>query len=319
MMDWLNYHHLLYFWTVAKEGSITRASQQLNLAQPTISAQLHTLEESLGEPLFVRTGRSLALTDFGRLVFRYAEQIFGLGKELQNAVQTRPSSRALRLTVGIAEVLPKLLVHRVLAPALQMSQPVQLICHEDKPERLLAEMNLLGLDIVLSDTPVPAGSKVRAFGHLLGTCGVTFFAAPHIAEPLKAEFPKSLNGAPMLLPFEGTALRRSLDTWFARLDIKPAMVGEFYDSALMKVFGEAGSGIFLAPTPIAEEVQRTYRVIPIGATSEVEERFYAISADRKFKHPAVVAISDAARTGLFASGAAAAHQNKQPTTNHITL
>jgi LysR family transcriptional activator of nhaA len=300
-MDWLNYHHLLYFWTVAKEGSITRASQLLNLAQPTISAQLHILEESLGEPLFVRTGRSLALTEFGRLVFRYAEQIFGLGKELQNAVQTRPSSRSLRLTVGVAEVMPKLLVHRILKPALELDQPVQLFCHEDKPERLLAEMNLLGLDIVLSDAPAPPGSKVRAFSHLLGTCSVTFFAAPALAQAVRSGFPKSLSGVPMLLPFEGTVLRRSLDSWFHKHDIRPHVRAEFHDSALIKVFGEAGSGVFAAPTPIAEEVKYTYRVETVGTTEEVEERFYAISADRKFKHPAVVAISEAAvRSGLFA-------------------
>ncbi len=298
-VDWLNYHHLLYFWTVAKEGSITRASQQLSLAQPTISAQLHTLEESLGEPLFVRTGRNLALTDFGRLVYRYAEQIFALGKELQNAVQTRPSSRTLRLTVGIAEVLPKLLVHRILEPVLHMDQPVQLVCHEDKPERLLAEMNLLGLDIILSDTPVPPGSKVRAFSHLLGSCGVTFFAAPAVADDLRENFPKSLHHAPMLLPFEGTALRRTLDAWFMKIDVRPATIAEFYDSALMKVFGEGGSGVFAAPTPIAEEVKKMYKVVPVGSTEEVEERFYAISADRKFKHPAVVAISDSVRSSLL--------------------
>lgn len=298
-MDWLNYHHLLYFWTVAKEGSITRASQQLNLAQPTISAQLHTLEEAFGEPLFVRTGRNLALTEFGRLVFRYAEQIFGLGKELQNAVQTRPSSRSLRLTVGIAEVMPKLLVHQILKPALDLDQPVQLVCHEDKPERLLAEMNLLGLDVILSDMPVPSGSKVKAFSHLLGSCGVTFFAPTNKAAKLAENFPNSIHGAPMLLPFEGTALRRNLDAWFGKHEIRPTVVGEFYDSALVKVFGEAGSGIFLAPTSIAEEIKRMYRVAPIGSTTEIEEKFYAISAERKFKHPAVVAISDAARSGLF--------------------
>ena len=298
-MDWLNYHHLLYFWTVAKEGSITRASQLLDLAQPTISAQLHTLEESLGEQLFVRTGRNLVLTDFGRLVFRYAEQIFGLGKELQNAVQSRPSMRRLRLTVGIAEVMPKLLVHRILQPALEMDQPVQLVCHEDKPERLFAEMGLLGLDLVLSDTPVPPGSKVRAFSHLLGSCGVTFFGTPHLAEKAKVNFPHSLSDVPMLLPFEGTALRRALDAWFLKLGIRPMVVAEFYDSALMKTFAEGGSGICVAPQPIEEEVKRTYHLVPIGSTDEVQERFYAISADRKFKHPAVVAISDTARTGIF--------------------
>lgn len=298
-MDWLNYHHLLYFWTVAKEGSITRASQLLDLAQPTISAQLHTLEESLGEQLFVRTGRNLVLTDFGRLVFRYAEQIFGLGKELQNAVQSRPSMRRLRLTVGIAEVMPKLLVHRILQPALEMEQPVQLICHEDKPERLLAEMGLLGLDMVLSDTPVPPGSKVRAFSHLLGACGVTFFAPSAIAAKARQDFPMSLGEVPILMPFEGTSLRRALDAWFLKLNIRPIIAAEFHDSALMKTFSAGGLGICVAPQPIEDEVRSTYRLSPIGSTEEVQERFYAISADRKFKHPAVVAVSDAARAGIF--------------------
>jgi LysR family transcriptional activator of nhaA len=309
MMDWLNYHHLLYFWTVAKEGSITRASQQLDLAQPTISAQLHTLEDAFGEPLFVRTGRNLVLTDFGRLVYRYAEQIFGLGKELQNAVQTRPSSRVLRLTVGIAEVLPKSLVHKILQPALQMEQPVQLVCHEDKPERLLVEMSLLGLDLVLSDTPVPAGSKVRAFGHLLGSCGVTFLAARGQADQLQGEFPRNLDGAPILLPVEGTALRRGLENWFAKMSVKPMIVGEFHDSALIEVFGKAGSGVFVAPARVADEITRTHNLTTIGKTEEVEERFYAISADRKFRHPAVQAISDAARAGLFAPAPTAASGN----------
>lgn len=298
-MDWLNYHHLLYFWTVAKEGSITRASQQLDLAQPTISAQLHTLEDSFGEPLFVRTGRNLVLTDFGRLVYRYAEQIFGLGKELQNAVQTRPSSRVLRLTVGVAEVLPKTLVHKILQPALEMDQPVQLVCHEDKPERLLAEMNLLGLDLILSDTPVPAGSKVRAFGHLLGSCGVTFLAAPEQAAKLQGEFPGNLDGAPLLLPVEGTALRRALENWFAKMSIKPSLVAEFHDSALIEAFGQGGSGVFVVPDRVADELSATHNLVRVGATAEVEERFYAISADRKFRHPAVQAISDAARASLF--------------------
>ncbi|BDC49521.1 transcriptional activator NhaR [Bryobacterales bacterium F-183] len=313
-MDWLNYHHLLYFWTVAKEGSITRASQQLDLAQPTISAQLHTLEEAFGEPLFVRTGRNLVLTDFGRLVYRYAEQIFGLGKELQNAVQTRPSSRVLRLTVGIAEVLPKSLVHKILQPALEMDQPVQLVCHEDKPERLLAEMNLLGLDLVLSDTPVPAGSKVRAFGHLLGSCGVTFLASPAQADRLSGDFPGNLNGAPLLLPVEGTALRRGLDNWFAKLSIKPSVIAEFHDSSLIEAFGHAGSGIFVVPERVADDISRVHQLVTIGTTTEVEERFFAISADRKFRHPAVQAISDAARANLFPMATAAAATTSAPTT-----
>ncbi len=299
-MDWLNYHHLLYFWTVAKEGSITRASVLLDLAQPTISAQLHTLEESLGEPLFVRTGRNLTLTDFGRFVFRYADQIFTLGKELQNAVQSRPSSRGLKLTVGVTEVLPKLMVHRILRPAVEMAQPVQLVCHEGKPERLIAEMSVLGLDMILSDIPVPTGGRTRAYSHLLGVCGVSFLATPELVARARSPFPQSLGELPLLLPTEGTALRRSIDLWFGKLGIRPTIAAEFYDSALSKVFGEAGTGVIVAPQPIEDEVRRTFQVIPIGRTDEVQERYYVISAERKFKHPAVVAISDSAHNDIFA-------------------
>jgi LysR family transcriptional activator of nhaA len=297
-VEWLNYHHLLYFWTVAREGSITRASRLLHLAQPTISAQIHALEEAVGEPLFHRSGRSLVMTDFGRLVYRYADQIFSLGRELMGAVQQRPTTRSLRLTVGVSDALPKLMVYRILQPALEMSTPVQLIVHEDKPDRLLAELSLLGLDLILTDAPLGPNVRVRAFSHQLGVSPVTLFAAPKLAARLRTNFPQSLNGAPMLVPMDGSPLRRALDQWISKTGLQPQVMGEFQDSALMKVFGEGGAGFFAAPTLIEEDVKRTFKVHSIGRLDGVEEKFYAISVERKFKHPAVVAISESAKQSL---------------------
>lgn len=298
-MEWLNYHHLYYFWTVAKEGSVTRASRQLRLAQPTISAQIHALEESLGEPLFFRSGRNLALSEFGHVVFRYSEQIFALGRDLMSEVKQRPGLRALRFVVGASEVMPKLLVYRILEPALALDQPVQLTVHEDKPERLLAEISMLGLDLILSDRPATVNARVRAYSHLLGTSTVTVFATAPLAAKLRKGFPKSLEGAPFLAPMEGSAIRRTLDDWFEKHKIRPQIVGEFQDSALVKVFGEAGAGFFIAPTPITAEVNHTFHVEDVAEITEVHEKFYAISAERKFRHPAVVAIYEKARKEVF--------------------
>ena len=302
-MEWLNYHHLYYFWTVAREGSVTRASRQLRLAQPTISAQIHSLEESLGEPLFNRAGRNLVLSDFGRTVFQYADQIFALGRDLMSEVRQRPGARALRFVVGAAEVMPKLLVYRILEPALSLSTPVQMICHEDKPDRLLAEISLLGLDLILSDRPASPSARVRAYSHLLGSCGVTVFAGPKLAPKLRKNFPQSLDGEPFLAPLEGSAIRRAMEDWFEKHRIRPLIAGEFQDSALLKVFGEAGVGFFIAPTPIVNEVKHTFHVEEVGQIDEVQEKFYAISAERKFRHPAVVAIYEKARNELFGGGA----------------
>ncbi len=298
-MEWLNYHHLLYFWTVAKEGSIARACEKLRLAQPTISGQLRQLEESLGEKLFVRAGRGLALTEVGQVAYRYAEEIFGLGRELQDVLKGRPQGRPLRLLVGISDLMPKLIAYRVLQPALAMSEPVQLICQEDTPERLLAELAEHRLDVVLSDAPVTSMVRVKAFNHLLGSCGVILFAASSLARGYRKNFPAGLDGAPFLLPIEGSSLRRSLDQWFDSMNIRPKVIGEFKDSALMKTFGQAGAGIFAAPAVIEEKVREHYRVGAIGTLDSVVERFYAISVERKLKHPAVVTITDAARAKLF--------------------
>lgn len=302
-MEWVNYHHLLYFWVVAREGGLVPAGKVLRLSHPTLSAQIHTLEGQLGEKLFVKVGRKLALTDVGRVVYRYADEIFTLGREMVDTVKGRATGQPLRLDVGIADVVPKLVVRRLLQPALSLPEPVRLVCYEESHERLLADLALHTLDIVISDAPVPTGSAVRAFNHLLGETGVTFFGTRSLVHTYKRGFPRSLDGAPMLLPLENLTLRRALNQWFDRNDIKPRVVSEFEDSALLKVFGADGVGLFVAPTVVADEVSAQYGVEVLGRVDEVRERFYAISVERRLKNPAVVAISDAARHEMFARAA----------------
>lgn len=298
-MPSLNYRHLLYFWNVAREGSIARASKVLHVTQPAISAQLRKLEEQLGEPLFAKAGRGLKLTDAGRTALEYADEIFSLGRELSETLRGRPTGRPMRLTVGVTDAFPKLLAYRLLAPALRMDPLVQMVVHDDRPERLFAELSIHELDMVLTDAPLPPTSPVRAFNHLLGECGVTVFGAPVLAETLAADFPRCLDGAPMLLPTEGTALRRSLAQWFDSAGVRPRVVAEVGDSALLKTFGQAGIALFAGPSAIEAEIRRQYGVSVIGRVEEVRERFYAISVERRLKHPAVIAISQAAREGLF--------------------
>ena len=298
-MEWLNYHHLLYFWMVAREGSVTRASSELRLAQPTISTQIRMLEESLGEKLFARHGRNLVLTTVGQEVYRYADEIFSLGREMLDVVRHRAPGRARRLAVGVADVLPKLVVYRLLEPVRQLDPPVHIVCREGKPEPLLAELAIHKLDLVLADCPVGVNTSVKVFHHLLGECGVTFFARAPLARRVRPGFPKSLDGAPMLLPTEGSVLRRSLGQWFEQQSIRPNVVSEFEDGALLKAFGAAGAGLFPAPAVIEEEVRRQYGVQVVGRIEAVRERFYAVSHERRLKHPAVVAVCDAAREKLF--------------------
>jgi LysR family transcriptional activator of nhaA len=298
-VEWLNYHHLQYFWVVAREGSISRATKTLRLAQPTISGQIRRLEEVLGEKLFEREGRRLILTEIGRLVFRYADDIFGLGRELQDALRGKTFGRPMSLDVGVADVVPKLVAQRLLEPAQALADPVRLVCREDKPDRLLAALAVHELDVVLSDAPVAPSLRVRAFNHLLGECGVMFLATAALAAVHRRGFPRSLDGAPLLLPTENTVLRRSLDQWFTSRGIHPRIIGEFEDSALLTVFGQRGAGIFPAPVVVAKEVQRQYQVRLVGRVDEVRERFYAISIDRKLQHPAVIAIIETARQELF--------------------
>lgn len=299
-MEWLNYHHLLYFHTVAREGSVTRASKLLRLAQPTLSGQIRKLEQAFDEKLFERQGRNLVLTEMGQVVYRYADEIFSLGRELMDTVRGRPSSRPARLLVGIADVVPKLVCHRLLEAALALPDPVQLVLREGKTDDLLGALAIQAFDLVIADAPLGPHLKVKAFNHLLGESGVGFFATDEVARAHRRRFPKSLDGAPMILPTENTALRRSLDQWFERVDVRPRIVAEIEDTALLKVFGQHGSGIFPAPEILAAEVRRQYRVHPVGVAEGVKEHFYAITVERRIKHPAVAAITAVARRELFA-------------------
>jgi LysR family transcriptional regulator, transcriptional activator of nhaA len=298
-MEWLNYHHLYYFWIAAREGSISRAGEHLRLAPSTVSAQITKLEGMLEGKLFRRVGRNLELTEMGRIVFRYADEIFSLGHEMLDTVRGRPVSGPLRLVVGTVAALPKLVVRKLLEPALRLPEQVRIICHEGREEQLLAELSVHGLDIVLTDTPVKPGLSVKAYSHLLGECGISFFGTRQLAAELPGNFPLSLDGIPMLLPSPMSALRGSLDRWFDAIPIRPAVVGEFDDQALLKTFGQAGDGIFAAPTVIEEDVQRQHNVVVIGRTRAVREQFYAISIERVIKHPAVAAIQKAASSYIF--------------------
>jgi len=295
----LNYHHLLYFYVVAREGSIARATKVLDLTQPTISGQLRTLEQALGEKLFERRGRNLVLTERGHVIYRYAEEIFALGDELMRTVQGQPTSGPLRFAVGVSDSLPKLTTYRLLAPAFALQAPMRLLLRIGKTDQLLADLSIHALDLVLADTPINPGVKVRAFNHLLGECDVTVFATAALADKYRRNFPRSLQDAPFLLPTQGTALRRSLEQWFEAENIHPAVAAEVEDMALLQVLGQESLGLFAAPTVVEDEIRRQYRVEPIGRIEAVRERFYAISIDRKLKHPAVLAISKAAKGSLF--------------------
>ncbi len=297
-MEWLNYHHLLYFWTVARNGSIARAAEELRLSQPTISNQLKTLEASLDVRLFERQGRRLVLTDVGRTVQRYADEIFRTGRELQLAVKGLPTGQRLRLSAGVADVIPKLVAERLLRPAYEQVKDLTLTCREGPLPQLMAALSLHELDVVLSDRPA-GETKVRAFSHALGECGVVFLAAPPLAGALKRKFPRSLEGAPALLPAAGTALRRGLDAWFEAQEVHPLVVGEFDDTALLKAFGRRGLGFFAAPSMIEEEVCHQFGVSVVGRTEDVRERYYAVSVERRLRHPAVVALAEAARAATF--------------------
>jgi LysR family transcriptional regulator, transcriptional activator of nhaA len=292
-VEWLNYHHLLYFWTAAREGGVTRAAKKLRLAQPTVSEQIKRLEELLGNPLFEHKSRTLALTEFGRTIYGYADEIFSLGRELMDAAKTQGTGRPRRLVVGVADVLPKLIVYRLLEPALRLG--IELVCREDSIDQLLAGLSIHEIDLVLSDSPVGANVGVRAFNHLLGESSISFFAVKEQVARLKRAFPGSLDGERFLYPQEQTVLRRSLDQYFEDSGVHPLFAAEFADSALAMSFGQAGAGIFAGPTVIEREIKKQYGVAVIGRAKQVRERYYAISAERRLVHPGVLAISQAAR------------------------
>jgi LysR family transcriptional activator of nhaA len=295
----INLKHLRYFWTVAGHGSIANAAEILHLTPQTISGQLSELEYQIGTKLFQKAGRNLALTDAGRTVFNYADEIFRLSTELEHVLDGRDPGAQLTLNVGVAMVVPKLLAYRVLAPVLTLDEPVRLVCNEAPFVDLLADLSVHKLDLVLADSPFSPGLNIRAYNHLLGESGITFFAREPDDVLYRDGFPESLDGAPMLMPTSNCALRRSLELWFERTDVRPNVVAEFEDRALMKAFGESATGIFTTPTAVEDDVLNKYAVTVIGRSEEVKERFYAISAERKIKHPAVSAITEAARLDLF--------------------
>jgi LysR family transcriptional activator of nhaA len=298
-MRHLNYSHLHYFWTVAREGSIARASQSLHLTPQTISGQLKLLDEAVGQALFNRVGRRLVLSDMGKLVFEYADEIFAVGAELASVVRGNHANGPKSLAVGIVNSMPKLIAERIIAPAITAEEPIRVRCHEASLEQLLSELAVHKLDLVLSDQPVPDGLNLKAYNHRLGASGLSFFAQRRQARRYRGKFPDSLNEAPMLLPSPNSALRRRLDDWFENHQLSPRIVGEFDDSALLKAFGEAGAGVFAGPSVIEEEICRMYRTSVIGQTDEIRERFYAISPERRLKHTAVVLVTDIARSDLF--------------------
>ena len=300
MDSWLNYHHYLYFWMAVREGGIQAASKKLRLAHPTVSVQIKRLEESLGHDLFDRSRRKLELTEAGQLAYRYADQIFSLGQEFLDVLNGQASASSVRLAVGASEVMPKLIVRTLLDPALRLETPVRLTCTEDRFDRLLGELAMHRLDVVLADTPCPPGSGVKAFNHLLGECGVAFFGIKSLAAGLRRTFPASLDGTPMLLPAGDTALGRGVRQWLERRGLRPDVVAEFTDSALMKAFGQSGLGVFPLPVVTEEDVKRQYQAEKIGETDEIQARFYAISSERRLRNPAVVAICESAREELFA-------------------
>ena len=290
-MEWLHYHHLRYFWTVAKEGSLARAAARLHVSQPSISEQIRELEDALGEKLFRREGRNNKLTDAGQVVFGYAEEIFALGRELMNAVQQRPGVKTLRFYVGVVDSVPKLVTNEILSPVFAMTQTVHVICREGKLEDLLAQLAAHRLDIVLSDEPASSSTNFKTFSHPLGETTTTFCAEKKLAAKLKRGFPKSLHGAPALLPAENTTLRRSLEKWFREQHIAPRVVAEFEDLALMKVMAAEGRGFIAVPTMAKKDAVAHYNFQTIGEACQCRSQFHAITVERRIAHPAVALIT----------------------------
>lgn len=295
-MQHLNYNHLLYFWTVAKEGSIAKAADSLHLTPQTISGQLKTFEESIGEPLFQRAGRGLLITEMGRVVEQYANEIFSLGSELTQKVKSKQPGTQTIFNVGIVNSIPKLIAYKVLEPALQLDEPIKIICKEGDLDDLLGDLAVHKLDLVLSDRSISTELNVKAYSHELGSSELSFFGTEQLRKEYSGAFPKCLDGAPVLLPMNNHALRRRLDDWFDREGITPRVIAEFDDSALLKVFGEGGTGFFPAPTAMKSQIEAMYQVKAIDKINNVNEHFFLISPERKIKHPAVVAITE---TALF--------------------
>jgi LysR family transcriptional activator of nhaA len=295
----MNFRHLYYFWVVAKEGSVTRAAERLDLAIQTVSAQLSQLELAVGRALFKPQGRRLVLTEAGQVALRYADQIFLLGEQLQEALCDVEAEPVLRLTVGISDSLPKLIASRLLDAVFAMPQRVRLICYEEQFESLLGKLSVHKLDVMLTDRPVPPGSSLRVFSHLLGETQISLFAVPALAERYRHGFPASLNGAPLLLPTRNNAIRGRIDHWLEANDVRPELIGEFDDNALLHTFGRGGRGLFPAPSVLEQDVLEQFGAVPVGPMPQVREQIYAISNERKIQHPAIEAILSAMHTGVF--------------------
>lgn len=295
----LNYRQLHYFHAVAKAGSIVQAAEALHLTPQTISGQLAELENSLGVSLFIRQGRRLRLTDAGQQALAHADDIFQLGNELEALLRSPASGNQPCFRVGIADVIPKSIACQLLAPVLRLPEPVRLICQEDKLERLFAELAIHKLDLVIADRPLPSQIGVRGYSHLLGGSDLTFVASRELAQQLGPRFPASLDQAPMLLPGAGAAHRGPLERWFNQQRIQPKVVGEFDDVALMKAFGQIGSGVFPVPSVMLREVERQYQVQPLGQAHDIRLKYHAISVERRLTHPAILAVTTAARQFLF--------------------
>ena len=298
-MEWLNYHHLLYFKTVAKEGTVAEAARKLNLARPTVTAQIRQLESAFGKPLFEQRGRRLALTDFGERVLTHAEEIFDCGEDLMRMVREEKEERTERLVVGLPNVLPKLAAHRLLSPVLENKATVQLICREAEIEDLLADLFLHRIDMVISDAPVPPQTPIRTFNHKLGECGITVFAHPDLAKSHRRGFPHSLHEAPFVLPTARTAIRREVDRWFQEKGIRPTVLAEFDDSALMKVFGESGTGLFPAPSIVEKDVKKRHGVEVVGRLDGLREEFHAITLERTIRRAPARSVIEQAQERLF--------------------
>jgi LysR family transcriptional activator of nhaA len=299
-VEWLNFHHLRYFWTVARKGGVRKAADELHVSQPSISAQLRLLEDSLGEKLFKRSGRNLVLTEIGDLVLTYADEIFSAGRELMNAVKQRPGGRLLRLNVGMTDSISKMMGFEFLKPAIRFSEPVHVVCRMAAIEVLVNQLQAHRLDIVLADEPASSSLKAKTFNHRLGRSGVTFCAVPAIAKKLRRNFPQSLNGATALLPTENMGMRAVLETWFDTKGIHPRLLGEYEDSALMVFCATAGRGFTVVPTVVAREVLKHWGLRVIANVDECGTEFYAITAERRVKNPAAMAITEHAYSELFA-------------------
>ena len=304
-MSTLNFKHLRYFWMVAKSGSIVSASKHLHLTPQSISGQLGELEASLGIELFRRVGRGLELTETGRRIFSYADEIFALGNELLEVALDQTARKSPPFRVGIADSVPKSVAYRVVEPALRLDEPVRLVCRQGRLASLLAEMAVHHLDLVIADRPMPTNLNVRGYSHLLGESDLTVFAAPGLAHSLAGMFPALLDKAPFLLPGEDVAVRLKLMQWFEAQSLYPRIVGEFDDSALLKAFGQAGTGLFAAPTAIADYVGQQYAVQAVGRIESVTEQLYAITTERRLLHPAIVAVVQATQREFFGKPARA--------------